>query len=158
VTAVFVVPVTAAVNCCVLPATTSADAGEIATATGGRTVTVADADFVLSATEVATTVTCAGVGTAGGAVYRPVDDMEPQVLPEQPLPLTLQVTEVSVVFFTVAVNCCVLLATTSANVGEIVTATGGSTVTVADADLVLSATEVATTVTCAGLGTAAGAV
>jgi hypothetical protein len=141
-----------------LPATTSADAGETVTATGGRMVTVADADLVPSATEVATTVTCAGLGTAAGAVYKPVDETEPQVLPEQPLPLTLQVTEVSVVFVTVAVNCCVLPATTSANFGEIVTATGGRTVTVANADLVLSATEVTTTVTCAGLGTAAGAV
>ena len=35
---------------------------------GGKTVTVAVADFVMSATEIAETVTCAGIGTADGAV------------------------------------------------------------------------------------------
>jgi hypothetical protein len=69
------------------------------------------------------------------------------VLPEQPAPNRLHVTVVFVVFVTVAVNCCVLPATTFANVGEIVTATGGRRVTVADADLVLSAIEVAVTTT-----------
>ena len=82
----------------------------------------------------------------------------PHALPEQPLPATLQVTAVFEVLITVAVNCCVFPATTSAVVGEILTITGGRTVTMADADLVESATEVAVTVTCAGLGTVPGAV
>jgi hypothetical protein len=82
----------------------------------------------------------------------------PQVAPEQPLPLTLQATAVFVVFVTAAVNCCVFPAITCAAVGEIVIATGWRTVTIADADLVESAIEVAETVTCAGLGTVPGAV
>ena len=49
---------------------------------------------------------------------------------------------------TVAVNCCVALVRIDADVGDIVTATAGIvlTVTVADTDLVLSATLVAFTV------------
>jgi len=82
----------------------------------------------------------------------------PQALPEQPLPATLQVTAVFVVLITVAVNCWVFPATTCAVVGEMLTATGGRMVTVADAALVLSATAVAVTITCAGLGTVPGAV
>jgi hypothetical protein len=68
VTARLEVPVTVTANCCVFPVTISAAAGEMVTATGGRIVTVADADFVGSADEVAVTVTCAGLGTAPGAV------------------------------------------------------------------------------------------
>ena len=60
---------------------------------------------------------------------------------------------------TVAVNCCVALSATLAVVGATDTEIGGRvTVTVAEADLVLSATEVAVTVTVAGEGTVAGAV
>lgn len=158
VTAVFVVPVTVAVNCCVFPATTCAVVGETLTATGGRMVTDADAVFVLSAAEVATTVTSAGLGTVPGAVYKPLAEIVPQPAPEQPAPCRLHVTAVFVVLVTVAVNCCVFPATTFAVVGEILTITGRRTVTVADADLVVSATEVAVTVTCGGLGTAPGAV
>lgn len=57
VTAVLLVPVTAAVNCCVALVCIEADAGDIETATtaGADTVTVADEDFVLSATLVAVT-------------------------------------------------------------------------------------------------------
>jgi len=82
----------------------------------------------------------------------------PQAAPEQPAPLRLHVTAVFEVPVTVAVNCCVFPVTTCAAVGEMVTATDGRTVTVADAALVLSATEVAVTMTCAGLGTVLGAV
>ena len=59
----------------------------------------------------------------------------PQVFPEQPAPLRLHVTVVFVVLITLAVNCRVLPATTCAVVGEMLTATGGRMVTVADADL-----------------------
>jgi hypothetical protein len=142
----------------VFPVTTCVVVGEMVTATGARTVTVADADLVLSAVEVATTLTRAGLGTVPGAVYKPLVEMVPQPLPEQPAPLRLHVTAVFVVFITVAVNCCVFPATTCAPVGEMLTATGGRMVTVADADLVLSATEVAVTITCAGLGTVLDAV
>lgn len=158
VTAVFVVPVTADVNCWVFPATTCADRGEMVTATGCRIVTDADAVLDVSATEVAITVTSAGLGAFAGAVYRPVEETVPQVAPEQPVPLTLHVTAVLDVFVTVGVNCCVFPATTCAVFGDMVIATGGATVTVAEADFVVSATDVAVTVTSAGLGIAAGAV
>jgi hypothetical protein len=82
----------------------------------------------------------------------------PQVAPEQPVPFKLHVTAVFVVFFTVAVNCCVFPVTSSAVAGEMLTATGGRMVTVADAVLLVSATEVAVTITCAGLGKVPGAV
>ncbi len=59
VTAVFVVPVTVAVNCCVALVSSEADAGLIETATtggGAVTVTVAVANLLVSATLVARTV------------------------------------------------------------------------------------------------------
>jgi len=43
-------------------------AGETDTVTGAATVTVAEADFVVSATDVALIVTVAGDGTVDGAV------------------------------------------------------------------------------------------
>ena len=138
VTAVLKVLRTVAVNCWVLPATTSSEVGDTDTETGGRMVTEADADLVESATEVAVTVTWAGLGTDPGAVKRPEDETVPQEDPEQPLPVTLQVTAVLVVLRTVAVNCWVFAATTCAEVGEMETETGGRMVTVADADLVVS--------------------
>ena len=55
VTAVFVLPVTVAVNCCVPPVCSDAEVGLMLTATR-VTDTVAEADFVLSATLVAVTV------------------------------------------------------------------------------------------------------
>lgn len=68
VTAVFAVPVTAAVNCCFAPVTTFAEDGVTETTTGGNTVIVAEADLLESACDVAVAVTVAGVGTAPGAV------------------------------------------------------------------------------------------
>ena len=59
VTAVLVVPVTVAVNCWVPPVCSDAEIGLTLTTMGGGgavTVTVADADFVVSATLVALTV------------------------------------------------------------------------------------------------------
>jgi hypothetical protein len=76
--------------------------GEIVTATGGMIVIEAVADFVGSATEVAVTDTCAGLGTADGAVYRPLEDIVPQAAPPHPM---LQVTAVFVVLITIVVNC-----------------------------------------------------
>ena len=49
-------PVTVAVNCCVAPICSDAEVGLIVIATGIDTVTVAEADFVESATLVAVTV------------------------------------------------------------------------------------------------------
>jgi hypothetical protein len=51
-----------------MPVCTLAIAGIIDTAMGAVMVTCADADFVVSAADVAVTVTVAGVGTDAGAL------------------------------------------------------------------------------------------
>ena len=96
VTAVFVEPVTVAVNCCVALVCNEAEVGLIETVTTGAavTVTVAEADFVLSATLVAFTVK---EPADAGAVYRP----EAETVP----PVAVHVTAVFVEPVTVAVNC-----------------------------------------------------
>jgi hypothetical protein len=72
-------------------------------------------------------------------VYRPLEETLP--------PVADQVTAVLLEPVTVAVNCCVALTRIEAVLGEIVTATTGTlTVTVAEADLVVSAWLVAVTV------------
>ena len=64
------------------------------------------------------------------------------------MPLTRQVTAVLLLFCTVAVNFFVPPAASDADVGEIVTLTGGAVrVTCTDADFVVSALEIAFTVT-----------
>lgn len=119
------------------------DAGETATEVieGIPSVTVADADFVLSALLVAFTVTVPAVPPA---VKRPAEEIAPLEAD--------QVTDLSAtVPCTAAVNCCAasvrMLAV--AGVTETEVTVGALTVTVADADLVLSATLVAVTVTVA---------
>jgi hypothetical protein len=94
VTAVLVEPVTVAVNCCVAPVCREAEAGVSETATGAETVTVADADFVGSATLVALTEY---VPAVAGAAYRPDAETVP--------PVADQVTEVLLEPVTDAVNC-----------------------------------------------------
>lgn len=69
-------------------------------------MTVADPDMRGFATDVAVTVTCAGLGTEAGARYSPVDDIVPHDAPEQPLPDKVQVTLVLVVPVTFAVKSC----------------------------------------------------
>jgi hypothetical protein len=66
-------------------------------------LTVAVPVFVASATDVAVTVTAAGLGSVAGAVYRPVLSIVPLALP----PLTAQVTVSLLELLTVAVNCWV---------------------------------------------------
>ena len=56
VTPVLLLPLTVAVNCWVPPGCSDVEAGEMDTATGALTVTVAEADLVVSATLVAVTV------------------------------------------------------------------------------------------------------
>src|ERR1700757_4583601 len=99
------------------------------------TVTDAVADLVGSATEVARPTPNAGLGTAAGAVYNPLLVMVPQAAPLQ-LPLKLHETDVLLVFFTVAVNCCLAPGTTCALIGENETETPAMTITAAVADLV----------------------
>jgi len=114
-TAVLGAPFTDAVNCCVPKFATLAALGETLTEVGVAvvTVTVADADFVESACEVAVTVACGGFGTVAGAVYSPLLEMVPFEAP----PATLQATAVFDVPVTLAVNCCVLPTATLAAVG-----------------------------------------
>lgn len=100
-------PVTVAVNSWLLLTASCNVAGDILMTTGGRIVTETDAAFEGLAFEVAVTITCAGLGGAAGAVYKPVEEMVPQPDPVQPRPLTLQATDVFVLPVTVAVNCWV---------------------------------------------------
>jgi hypothetical protein len=77
------------------------------------TVTAADADLPMSATEVAVTVTVRGLGAMAGAEYvtgaplaELVAESVPHGVPEQPAPVTDQVTpELLGSLKTVAVNC-----------------------------------------------------
>jgi hypothetical protein len=71
------------------------------------TVTLAVAAFVESAWLVAVTCTVAGDGKSAGAVYTPAVLIVPVVAFPPETPFTLQLTEVSVVFFTVAANVIV---------------------------------------------------
>ena len=128
---------------------------------------VAVAETVVSATEVATMVTSAFTGTLPGAVYVaavPLGVVAGAMVPqpgEQDVPLCVSVQLTPLLpasFVTVAVNCCVPVTGTLAVAGETETAMGGVMVIVAAADFVVSATETAVTVTCAGVGTADGAV
>ena len=130
-------PATEAVNCCVPPVTRVAEVGVIETDTdvAALTVTVAEADLLVSAALVAFTVY---VPAVLGAVYRPELDTVP--------PVADQVTEVFVEPVTEAVNCCVAPAISEVDVGLMETATGAATVIVAFADFVVSATLVAVTV------------
>jgi len=161
VTLVLAEPFTEAANVCVCPVVIAARSGLIVTVTGPGAVivTVVLPDFVPSATETAVTVTVAGEGTAEGAVKSPLALIVPCVESPPVTPFTCQVTAVLEVFVTVAVNCCVAPVCTVGVSGPIVTTIGGGgvTVTVAVSDFVLSATEVAFTVT-VPLGTVAGAV
>jgi len=99
VTAVLGEPVTVAVNCCVWPTCNVVLVGEIVTLTTGAgwIVIAADADLVVSATEVAFTVTFETA--VEPAVYSPEVEIAP--------PVALHVTAVLDVPVTVAVNCCV---------------------------------------------------
>ena len=120
-TAVFVLLLTVAVNCCVPPGASVADVGEMVTETTGTavTVTVAVADFVLSARLVTVTVQVPGVD---GAVYNPVRETVPQ--------LAVQPTPTLVVLLTTSVNCCVALTTKDTEVGLMEIAIGGGVVEV----------------------------
>lgn len=124
VTTVLVLPVTVAVNCCVALICRVAAVGLMVTATGGGeasvTVTVEDADFVVSATLVAVTV---NVPAELPAVYRPAELTVP--------PVAVQLTAVFVLPETVAVNCWVAPVCTLADVGLTVTETAGGGVEVA---------------------------
>jgi hypothetical protein len=115
-------PFTEAANCWLPKFGTVAALGDTLTESDEPlvTVTMADANFVVSAWEVAVTVTCGGLGTATGAVYTPVLVMVPLGAP----PATLHVTVVFDVLVTVAVNCCVMPTAVLTAVGATETVTG----------------------------------
>jgi hypothetical protein len=139
------------------------------TAMAGVTVIIAAAVFAEFAAEVAVSVTVGGAGILVGAVYlidapdalAPADKV-PQALPLQPVPDSAQVTpRFCESFCTVAAKVCVPPTGTLAVSGDNVTtmAVGFAVIViVAAADLVLSLTEAAVSVTVAGAGTFAGAV
>jgi hypothetical protein len=91
-------------------------------------------------------------------VYRPKALIDPQVVPEQPAPATLQVTFVLVVPVTMSMNCCVWPTVTRAAAGVTSTTMGTTIVTDAEAEVDPLTALVAVTVTVAGLGATAGAV
>jgi len=164
---VLALPFTVAENAKVWPVVSPPRLGEIATVVEPAVaiVIVADALLVVSATDVAFSVTVAGDGTDAGAVYviaalealLDVDNV-PQAVPLQPAPFSAHITPLFCEsFVTVAVKFCVLPALTVADVGETLTPTGAVTVIAAVELFVVSATDVAFSVTAAGLGTLAGA-
>jgi hypothetical protein len=161
---VFEVPVTLAVKSCWPEIGTEALVGLmlIPTAAAPTIVTLAEADLVGSATLVATTLTLAGEAAMEGAKKTaddPLVEIVPQDEPLQPAPLTLQLRAMFEVPVTLALKSCVPTVGTEALVGLMLsnTATATATVTLAEADLVGSATLVAFTVMIAGDDKLAGA-
>jgi hypothetical protein len=134
--------------------------GEILIPTCSVTVKDVLPYFVVSATEVAVTVTNGGLGAAAGAVYRPDAVMTPQAEPMQPTPLNAQVTDLLLDPVTVAVNCCCPPTPTEGLPGETLTLTfvGEPIATVVEPEMAPFESEVAVTVTVFGLGAVAGAV
>src|ERR1019366_1561302 len=99
-----------------------------------------------------------GLGTWPGAVYKPAALIVPQAVPEQPVPLILQVTLVLLLPVTVALNCACCPVVSCAVVGETETTILTAIITVAEPERVGSAWEVALTVTLEGAGCVDGAV
>jgi hypothetical protein len=115
------------------------------------TVTVAEAIASGSPTEVAVTITCRSPAGGGGALYvvaAPLAVVVGETLPQGAVAhVTVQVTPLLLGSFTsVAVTCPVALASTLGVAGVTVTPTEG-TITVAEADFVVSVAEVPVTVT-----------
>lgn len=108
VTALFVAPDTVAVNCLSAQARIVTFCGATVTVTGpgggAVIVTTADADFDVSATLRAVTLTVAGEGTLAGAVYRPLLLTVPTVELPPATPFTSHVTAVFDVPVTDALN------------------------------------------------------
>ena len=132
-------------------------------------VTCAAAVLLVSATDLAVSVTTAGAGTLPGAVYvigvpdaLDVADSVPQAAPEQPAPVNAHVTPLFwESFATVAAKVVVWVVCTEADDLFRVTAIAAAaavTVTCAEALLLVCAWETAVTVTVGGEGTVAGAV
>ncbi len=147
---------TRALNVWLVPATSGpASAGDkviVSVGVGGDKVTMAPADFVGSAVLVAVTLTVCCELIVAGALYNPELEITPLA------GLIDHVTEVLLVLRTVGVNCCVCPADSEAVAGDSVIETGGSRLTVAEADFVGSAWLVAVTLTLCAAATLTGAV
>ena len=100
------------------------------------TVSVAEADLVVSATLVAAIVTLLGLGTTAGAVYNPLFEIVAVRRVSPATPSTVHLTAVFDEPVIVALNCCVFPVTIVPEVGEMETVIGFSIVIVAEADLV----------------------
>jgi hypothetical protein len=133
------------------------------------TVIVAVPVFVVSATDVAVSVTDGGVGTLIGALYTTVAPdalvvgaTVPHAVPLQPVPDNVQLTPLFCESFaTVSAKFELAPASTLAVVGNNVTPIGGGGVVIvipAAACLVGSETELAVSTTSVGVGAVAGAV
>ena len=149
-------PVTVAANWRVWLAESETEVGLNVTATAAGTVsdTVAEANLVGSATEAAVTATVCAAVMEAGAVYRPAAESVPTA------GFMDQVTAVFVDPVTVAENCCVWLVVRDTEAGLICTAmtAGGASEMVEVADLVVSATDLAVTITVWVLAIELGAV
>jgi hypothetical protein len=151
-----------AANCNCAPSFTCAELGVtlIGEEEAATIVAVALENLLGAATETAVIVTLGEAGTFVGAEYRPEAEIDPHPEPEQPFPATDHFTDAFVTPETFAENCCWPPTLTCAVNGDTETDTdvAASISIVADADFVGAATEVAVTITCAGLGIMAGAV
>jgi hypothetical protein len=153
---------TVAVNACVEFIGMNPLGGETAGTLIAGTVTVADDDLVVSETDVAVTVTVKSLGGGPGAVYVVAPPLAVDVGATLPQGVAEQCTvQVTPLLFrslpTVAVNRCVVPASTVAFRGSVSTVIAG-TVTVAEAIAKELDTEVAVTVTAKSLGGGPGAV
>src|ERR1700722_16007754 len=115
-------------------------------------LTCADADLLASACDRAVTLTTAGFGMIAGAVYKPACVIAPQPEPVHPVPEMLHDTVVFELPVTCTENFWEAEGRRFTEVGEIVILTPGTIVTVALADMVGSATDVAVTDRNAGFG------
>jgi hypothetical protein len=151
-------------NVCVLPSGTLAVAGETEFVAEHTTVTLALADFVLSARLAAVTVTDGGDGGTEGAVYSavvaPPAPTVPTVALPPAIPFTLQMRPAAALPEpeTVTVKTCAPPVGTVAVCGEIFTAMLSVNVTAAEAEEVASAALTAVTVMLGGNGRIPGAV
>ena len=91
-------------NACVAPSSTLAELGVSVSTISLVIVILAELDFVGSAWLVAVICTRVGEGKSAGAVYTPPAVIVPTWAFPPATPLTLQLTAVSVVFVTTAVN------------------------------------------------------
>lgn len=139
-TAVFVLPVTVAVNCWVCPWDKLTEPGVTLICGGGLSVTTAEPEVVPSAVLVAVMVIFCWLAILAGAVYNPLTSVPVTGVIDQ-------ITDVLELPVTVAVNCLDCAWNRFTPAGVTVTLSGGNNVTVAVANEIPSAALIAFTVT-----------